>query len=161
MNEIIFFRYPIIKPHFHFLVIDFSTSLKITEVFKVEQKPAENWTTFFMECQSWEKVNSAFFQNHNILHYIKKFLVEILKAFYVYPDIFRMVIDIIRQIKENFYRSQMARPWKRNLALVINLSRTQKFSEHQFCSSIKNRKDWIVKCYVTYVKVLCSSCLNQ
>ena len=42
------------------------------------------------------------------LHIIKKYQREIRNDVYVYSDIFTMVIDISRQIVENFSKSQMA-----------------------------------------------------
>ena len=77
------------------------------------------------------------FSKHPFLHFIKKYQIEIRNAVYVYSDIFTMVIDINRQIMENFSKSQVAGSWERNLAFVINLSGTQKLPKHQLRGSIK------------------------
>ena len=42
-----------------------------------------------------------------------------------YLEIFRMAIEIKKQIQKYFSKSQKEGSWKRNFALVINLIRTQ------------------------------------
>ena len=53
-------------------------------------------------------------------------------AVYVYSDIFTKVADIIRQIMENFSKSQMVGSWERNLAFVIKLSGTKNYQNTNF-----------------------------
>ena len=68
---------------------------------------------------------------HNFSYFVKNYQMEYWNAAFVYSDIFTMVTDIVRQIMEKFSTSQMAWSWERNLASVINLSGTQKWSKHQ------------------------------
>ena len=64
--------------------------------------------------------------------------MEIRNSVYAHSNIFTMVIDKIRVIIENFTKSHMAGSWEWNSAFVINLSKTQKLSQHQIWASIKN-----------------------
>ena len=79
---------------------------------------------------------------------MKKHQLENQNVAYVYSDIFTIGNYIIRQIMENFSKSQMAGSWELNLVLVINLSGIQKLWKHEIWGSWKSTTDQVVNCYI-------------